>query len=71
MLAPEILVMPGALRDTLTAHGAPELTAVYCQGDDILFEALPPSITWDRTMTMGRGGERSDFRWCRRDNGEC
>ncbi|MBI2912912.1 MAG: L-2-amino-thiazoline-4-carboxylic acid hydrolase [Chloroflexi bacterium] len=56
--------------DTLTAQGAPELTPVYCQGDDILFEALPPSITWERTMTMGRGGDRCDFRWCRRDDGE-
>ena len=57
--------------DTLTAHGAPELTAVYCQGDDVLFEALPPSITWERTMTMARGGDRCDFRWCRRrDDGD-
>ncbi len=51
--------------DTLTSYGAPELTPLYCAGDDTLFEALPPSITWGRTMTLGRGDERCDFRWCR------
>jgi hypothetical protein len=51
--------------DTLTSYGAPELTPVYCGGDDTLFEALPPSITWERTMTLGRGDDRCDFRWCR------
>lgn len=51
--------------DTLTSYGAPELTRVFCAGDDIMFPALAPSITWERTMTMGRGGERCDFRWLR------
>jgi hypothetical protein len=51
--------------DTLTSHGAPELTSVYCAGDDTLFALLPPSITWERTMTLGRGHDRCNFRWCR------
>ncbi len=51
--------------DTLTSYGAPELTPVFCGGDDIMFPALAPSITWERTMTMGRGGDRCDFRWVR------
>lgn len=51
--------------DTLTSYGAPELTRVFCGGDDVMFPALAPSITWERTMTMGRGGDRCDFRWRR------
>jgi len=51
--------------DTLTSYGASELTPVYCGGDDTVFAALPPSITWERTMTMGRGDDHCDFRWCR------
>ena len=51
--------------DSLTSYGAPELTPVYCAGDDKLFGALPPSITWERTMTLGRGHDYCDFRWCR------
>ena len=51
--------------DTLSSYGAPELTAVYCGGDDVVFAALPPSITWERTMTLGRGHDRCNFRWCR------
>jgi hypothetical protein len=51
--------------DTLSSYGAPELTPVYCAQDDVLFALLPPSITWERTMTLGRGHDRCDFRWCR------
>jgi hypothetical protein len=51
--------------DTLASYGAPELTAVYCAGDDNVFEMLPSSITWERTMTMGRGHDHCNFRWCR------
>lgn len=51
--------------DTLSSYGAPELTPVYCDGDDVVFASLPPSITWERTMTLARGHDRCDFRWCR------
>jgi hypothetical protein len=50
--------------DTLTAHGAPELTALYCQTDDWLAETLP-QVKWLRTRTLGRGDELCDFRWRR------
>ena len=51
--------------DVLTAYGAPELTSLCCQMDDLVYEALPPSITWERTKTLGRGDDCCDFRWCR------
>jgi hypothetical protein len=51
--------------DTLESYGAAELTQVYCGEDDTVFGALPPCITWERTMTLGRGHDRCNFRWCR------
>jgi hypothetical protein len=51
--------------DVLTAYGAPELTAVFCQLDDLAYAALPPSIRWERTKTLGRGDSCCDFRWSR------
>jgi hypothetical protein len=51
--------------DTLASYGAPELTPVFCGGDDTLFGALPQAITWERTTTLGRGHDRCDFRWRR------
>jgi hypothetical protein len=50
--------------DVLTRHHAAELTALYCKTDDWLAEALP-KISWQRTQTLGRGGDCCDFRWCR------
>jgi len=50
--------------DTLDAHDASELTASYCSTDDWLAELLP-KISWERTKTLGRGGDCCDFRWCR------
>lgn len=47
-----------------TYYGAPELTAAFCKNDDIRFGQMPPSITWSRTQTLGRGGAMCDFRWC-------
>jgi hypothetical protein len=49
----------------LSSYGAEELTALYCQTDDPLYEVLPPAITWQRTRTLGRGDECCDFRWQR------
>jgi hypothetical protein len=51
--------------DALSSYGAPELTTVFCGGDDVVFPLLGPSITWERTMTLGRADDRCDFRWCR------
>jgi hypothetical protein len=52
--------------DTLAKHDAKELTALYCNTDDWLAEVLP-KIRWERTKTLGRGGDCCDFRWCRTD----
>ena len=51
--------------DVLTAYGARDLTALYCKMDDITYAALPPSIAWERTKTLGRGDDCCDFRWSR------
>ncbi len=48
---------------TLTAYGAPELTASFCQMDDWMAEMLSPGITYRRTQTLARGGECCDFRY--------
>ena len=53
--------------DTLTSYGAPELTPLFCRLDDLMYEALPASISWERTKTLGRGDDVCDFRWCLRD----
>lgn len=49
--------------DVLKAYGAPELTAHFCQLDDIAYAALPPQVRWERTTTLGRGGPNCDFCW--------
>lgn len=51
--------------DTLTAYGVSELTPLFCNTDDWLAAELP-SINWERTQTLGRGGDCCDFRWSRR-----
>ncbi|HEX9133697.1 MAG TPA: L-2-amino-thiazoline-4-carboxylic acid hydrolase [Ktedonobacteraceae bacterium] len=55
--------------DVLTAYGAPELTAMYCRLDDLLYAAWSPSIRWERTKTLGRGDDCCDFRWSRVEPG--
>lgn len=52
--------------NVLTAYGAPELTAHFCQGDDLVFGNIP-GVSWERTKTIGRGDDRCDFRFCRAD----
>ncbi len=56
--------------NVLTAYGAPELTPLYCRMDELLYERLPPTIAWQRTKTLGRGGDCCDFRWSLRDEAE-
>jgi len=48
----------------LTAYGAPELTAHFCQGDDLLYGNVP-GISWERSQTIGRGDPICNFRFCR------
>lgn len=51
--------------DTLTADGAPELTASFCKTDDVMAEYFPPSIRFVRPHTLGRGDAMCDFQYCR------
>jgi hypothetical protein len=51
--------------DTLTAYGAPELTASFCHLDDLLYEGFSPHVRWARTTTLGRGDDCCDFRFVR------
>ncbi len=50
-------------QDVLKAYGVPELTPVFCKGDDEMFKALPPGITWERTGTLALGNAVCDFCW--------
>lgn len=52
-------------RDVLTAFGAPELTAVFCKMDDLVYARLAPQIVFTRAKTLGRGDECCNFRYCR------
>jgi hypothetical protein len=49
--------------DILNYYGAPELTPAFCKLDDYLMAAMPDSIQWGRTQTIGKGAECCDFRW--------
>jgi hypothetical protein len=51
--------------DIFTAYGAPELTALYCRLDDLLYTQWSPSIRWERNKTLGRGDDCCDFRYSR------
>ena len=51
--------------NVLNACGAPELTAHLCAIDDLLYGNLP-GISWERTMTLGRGDDRCNFRFSRK-----
>jgi len=51
----------------LTDFGAPELTAVFCQMDDLVYSQLAPEIVFTHANTLGRGDEFCSFRFCRGD----
>jgi hypothetical protein len=55
--------------NTLTTYGTPELTAVFCKGDDLMAEFFPPDIHFVRLHTLGRGDQVCDFQYCRNGNG--
>lgn len=48
---------------TLTEYGAPELTASFCKGDDVMAECFPPSVRFLRPHTLGRGDKLCDFQY--------
>ena len=41
--------------DTFSKYGAPELTASFCQADDLIYGNMSPYLSWRRTMTIARG----------------
>lgn len=49
---------------SLTRYGVPELTQVFCAADEAMAELFPPSIRFERTQTLGKGGNMCDFRYC-------
>ena len=55
--------------DVLGRFGAPELTRLFCDMDDVVFENIP-GVRWERKNTIGRGGEFCDFRYYRDEPGK-
>ena len=47
--------------ETCKRYGCPEITHVFCDGDDAGYGNLHPMLKWDRTKTIGRGGDCCDF----------
>jgi len=47
--------------DTLNRYGASELVSVYCDLDDFIYSGVSKHVGWERTQTIGRGGEYCDF----------
>ena len=47
--------------DECVRCGCPELCHCFCDSDDITYDGLHPKLIWQRTMTLGRGGDRCDF----------
>ena len=56
--------------DVLSRHGAPELTASFCRGDDLVYGQMSPHLEWKRTQTIGRGAEYCDFCFARTIKGK-
>ncbi len=51
----------------LNRYDLPELTPVFCGADEAMAELFPPSIGFERTQTLGKGGEMCDFRYCHKN----
>jgi hypothetical protein len=51
--------------EVLKEYGVPELTRHFCRLDDLLYEGVSAFIRFERTQTLGRGGELCDFRYYR------
>lgn len=49
--------------EQLTQLGIPELTRVFCRADDAMAQHFPPGIRYERSMTIGKGGDYCDFRY--------
>jgi hypothetical protein len=51
--------------DAFNRYSLPELTPVFCAADEAMAEFFPQSIQFQRTQTLGKGGNLCDFRYCR------
>jgi len=51
--------------DTLSVYDLADLTPHFCRLDDYLYEGVTPFVRFERTQTIGRGGELCDFRYYR------
>jgi len=47
--------------NTLSAYGAPELTASFCRVDDLVYGGMSDQVLWQRTQTIARGAAYCDF----------
>ncbi len=47
--------------NTCEAMGCPELTCIFCNTDDCCYGNMHPKLQWNRTTTIGRGGDCCDF----------
>ena len=49
--------------DSLTKYNAPELTPLFCDLDDLIYDGVSPHLRWQRAGTLGRGDSHCDFRF--------
>ncbi len=47
--------------DTCAKYGCPELCRCFCDSDDVSYENLDPQVVWQRTKSLGLGGDCCDF----------
>ena len=47
--------------ETCKRYGCPEITHVFCDGDDAGYGHLHPKLIWGRTKTIGRGDDCCNF----------
>lgn len=52
--------------DTLSRYGAPELTPIFCNADDFIYQNVSPKIQWQRSQTLAKSGMLCDFRYIRK-----
>lgn len=45
----------------LRHYGAPELTGVFCHGDQLVYDRMPRTVRFARTGTIASGAHRCDF----------
>lgn len=59
----DMLVCP--YRDKCVQYGCPEIVEGFCRADDIYYGNMHPRLKWERTKTLGMGGDCCDFKLTR------